>query len=476
MINKKRVACVIPPYYRLMGSKNNRLTPAMHYVAEILHNRGHEVLFINGDFADETVCYADRLSLAKNNWLLSKEYLPFNPVFDDIFEQLKAFRPQTVIISAGDILIPTVELGSNHICAYVSERIKSELGQHVHCIGYGHLLKFSNEEVRSALGTLISCEAETIIANIVENEIKGEFNDVWTSDLDSLPILTDTLIHQDVKPYDWDYIMSMRGCPHKCNFCFHPNMRHGKISFQSPERFLQEVRYRLYEIGISKLYFADTIFLPSKGERTNEMLTLLKQIKEEAPHFSWWAEARVDLFTTKEEFVRIKEAGCCHLKFGVEAGNQKMLDRLNKKTKIEDIHRAFWLSSEVGIERSAYILLGCPGFTDQDYRDTFQFFKDLDAENYVLNINIPYQGTASYDEIQEELQDKGLYLDGEEGFMHISKKIQDFWDISDSTLDLFLGLKKQKEDSFCRKYITKIADKDYFEKTKEILFIEQRRV
>ena len=83
VIKKHRIACVIPPYYRLIGSKNNRLTPAMHYVAEVLHNKGHEVCFINGDFADDTVSYADRISLAENNWLFKRENLPFNPALED---------------------------------------------------------------------------------------------------------------------------------------------------------------------------------------------------------------------------------------------------------------------------------------------------------------------------------------------------------------------------------------------------------
>ena len=447
----------------------------MHYVAEILYSRGHDVCFINGDFADDTVSYADRVSLAKNNWLFKSENLQFNPAFKDLFQQLKEYNPQTVIIGAGDVLIPTVEIGSNHICAYVSKNIKSQIGQHVHCIGYGHLLKFLNNEERRYLDTVIMCEAETIIEAIVENEIKGEFDDVWTTDLDNLPVLTNNYISQEVKPYDWDYIMSMRGCQHKCNFCFHPSMRHGRISFQSPERFLNEVRYRLYQIGTNKFYFADTIFLPNKGARTDAMLKQLTQLKEEAPQFSWWAEARVDLFSTKEDFLKIKEAGCHHIKFGVESGNQNMLDCLNKRTKLEDIQKAFHLSFEAGLKRTAYILLGCPGFTDQDYRDTLRFFRDLEADNYVLNINIPYQGTVLYDAVQEELHNKGLYLDGEEGFMHIAEDIQRFWGISDTTLNLFLDLKKQKEDSFCRKYITKIADREYFNKTKEIVFREQSR-
>ena len=84
-------------------------------------------------------------------------------------------------------------------------------------------------------------------------------------------------------------------------------------------------------------------------------------------------------------------------------------------------------------------------------------------------------GTSSADASSSAVSsvEPGLYLDGEEGFMHIAEDMQHFWGISDATLDLFLQLKKQKEDSFCRKYITKIADKELFNKTKQIIFQEQ---
>ena len=70
----KRVACVVPPYYRLIESKNNRLMPALHYVAEILYRRGHETVFINGDYGDEAVEYSDRYSMLKNSWLFQERY------------------------------------------------------------------------------------------------------------------------------------------------------------------------------------------------------------------------------------------------------------------------------------------------------------------------------------------------------------------------------------------------------------------
>lgn len=472
IMKNRRVACVIPPFYKLLGSKNNRLTPAMHYIAETLYRSGYEICYINGDYAGDDVSYADRSSLTVNSWVLDKKYFVYHPSFSDIIEKLKEFQPDTVIIGAGDVLIPTVEFGNNHISAYLSKRIKIELGDHIHCIGYGHLLKYISDEEQACFDTCISCEGESIINEVVEKRRIGNYTNVWTNDLDNLPILTSEYMHQSLKPQDWDYILSMRGCPHRCSFCLQSNLRNGRLSFRSAEHFLTEIWYRIKEIGTRKFYFSDAVFLPGKNERTKQMLRMLKELKEEVPDFSWWAEARVNVFEKVEDYVELKKAGCSHLKFGVESGNQEMLNRFHKQIKLDDVKQAFRLSSQAGLERSAYILLGCPGFADKDYRDTYQFFKDLQADNYVVNILVPYQGTKLHDELKNQLYVSNLYLKGEEGFMHNSLTMKKFWNISDETLKLFFSLQKEKEDFAYRDYLPKIIDRQLFETDRKWDFIK----
>lgn len=320
--------------------------------------------------------------------------------------------------------------------------------------------------------TCISCEAEPIIEKIVNDRLIGDYTDAWTDDLDKLPMLTNAYMHQQLKPQDWDYILSMRGCPHKCSFCLQPNLRNGKLAFRSAKHFLEEIRYRIKEIDTREFYFSDAVFLPGKGKRTEQMLGMLKELKQEEPRFNWWAEARVNIFDKVEDYVNLKKAGCGHLKFGVEAGDQRMLNRFHKQTTLPDIKQAFQLSSQAGIERTAYILLGCPGFTDSDYRNTYHFFKDLDADNYVINILVPYKGTAIYNELNEQLHTCGLYLKGEEGFMHNSMIMKKFWNISDETMQLFLSLQKEKEDFAYRAYLPRIIDRQLFETKREWAFVE----
>lgn len=467
----KRIACVIPPFYRLIESKNNRIEPAMHYVAEILHRSGHEVVYINGDYGDAGIDYAERYSITCNNWLFEERYKNGHSSYDNIIDILKEFKPDFVFISAGNILMPTVETGSSQSCAIVAEKIKCEISKDIVCIGYGHLLKYASEDIKNKLDVIITSEAEVFLKDIVEGGVTGELPLSWCENLDDLPILTGDYMYYDTQIKDWDYIMSMRGCPGSCTFCQQPTLRGGHISTMSPERFIRELRYRINKIGIVGFYFTDMIFCPGNTPRTLEMLERLCCLKEEYPDFNWWSEMRVDNILNDERLKLLKRSGCRHIKFGVEMADQRMLNTVKKNITMEEIQRTFQLLKNHEISKTVYVLLGCPGFNDSDYRNMWHVFNELKADNYVININVPYIGTELYEQVKDKLHDYGIFNDGEESFIHTSLIMKEFWGISDETLDMYFSLQGKKDDSVTRNYISKIVDKAYYDKTREIRYI-----
>lgn len=471
---QKKVACVVPPFYRLIETKNNRLTPSMHYAAEILHRKGHNVIFINGDYEDETFDYSDRLSMTLNNWLYTERFENGHESFDKIVDQLRAFEPDYVIIGAGDVLIPTVETGSAQACSYLANKIKDSLGFHVVCVGYGFMLKYANKELQAPFDAIIIGEGENQIVEIVENGKRSMLPTEWNQKLDLLPILTDEYLTYKPEPTDWDYIMSMRGCPHHCTFCMQPTLRAGVVHTMSPKRFAQEIRYRILNYGVYGFYFLDMIFLPDSSPRTYEMLDELVQIKKEFPQFNWWAEARgnASKLWSNDIVHKMKLSGCRHLKFGVEMTNNDMLKTVQKGINYEQVKDSFKLIQSNDINTTAYVLLGCPGFKDDDYKQMWYRFKELNADNYVININVPYMGTKLYDQMHEELSKFKIYASGEEDFTHTSLIMKKFWNISDETINMYFSLQGEKDDSNLRKYKRKIVDRNYYIKTREIRYLE----
>jgi anaerobic magnesium-protoporphyrin IX monomethyl ester cyclase len=469
---RKKVACVIPPFFRLVESKNNRLFPAMHYIAEILHLRGHEVTLVNGDYGDDTVDYADRLSITLNSWLLEERLKSGHESIDSVVAVLKELDPDIIFIGAGDILIPTVEIGNAHSCLVLARRIKNELDPDKVCVGYGHLLRYVNGEELNSLDVVITGEGEQYATKIVEEGLRGTLSDSWLESLDRLPILTGNHLHYQVKPEDWDYIMSMRGCPNRCTFCFQPCFRGVNIATMTPKRFVKEVRYRIEEFYTRGFYFADMVFIPGGGARTLEMLDRLIMVKEDYPDFCWWAEARVDTVTKRRIVEKMARSGCDHLKFGVEAMDQDMLNVIKKGISLNEVVDVFKLTADYGIKRTAYVLLGCPGFNDADYQEMWPRFRELKADNYVININVPYQGTELYEQIKDKLHSSGLYQNGEEGFTHTSLIMKEFWGISEKTLKMFFELEGVKDDSEFRRYKRKIVNRDHYLDRNEVVFAQ----
>lgn len=467
-----KIACVVLPFYRLIESKNNRITVAMHYIAEVLYRRNHDILYINGDYGDELVPYGDRISMISNNWLFEERYKKGHSAYEDTLQIIAEYEPDVVVLGAGDVLMPTVELGSSQSCLYLADKIKQEINQNILCVGYGHLLRYEEEAHLSNLDAVITGEGEADIIDVVERGRRGMIPPSWMKDMDSLPILTNSYFYNPHRPEDWDYMMSMRGCPNRCLFCQQPQLRKGQLAYMSPKRFVEEIRYRIQNIGIYDFYFCDAIFLPGDTFRTEQMIRELYKVKKEHPQFTWRAEARVDTIIRHGNLLcKMKQSGCRQLKIGVEMMDNHMLAYMQKDINLNDVKKAFRILREMNLEATCYILLGCPGCTNEDYEQMLPEFVKLNATNYVVNITVPYEGTGLYECVKSKLDEYGLYQSGEEGFLHTSTTMKRFWGISDETLWKYLGLPGVKDDQAYRDYQRKVVDNDWFHDMNKIRYL-----
>ncbi|MGD8718335.1 MAG: radical SAM protein [Candidatus Zixiibacteriota bacterium] len=198
----------------------------------------------------------------------------------------------------------------------------------------------------------------------------------------------------------FDIIITSRGCPYPCNYCSTGAYYGRTIRFRSNEDVLAELREMVEEEGVRQVGFWDDTFTIGK----RRVVELCRMIKEAGLDFSWMCMSRVD--TVDEEMLAaIKEAGCYLVIFGVESGSQRVLDRMGKKTTVEQARAAFDATARVGLEAAAFFMFGNVGEEEEDMRATIDLAKELYASFASFNVATPYPGTEFYEQVKEELGD-----------------------------------------------------------------------
>jgi radical SAM superfamily enzyme YgiQ (UPF0313 family) len=104
----------------------------------------------------------------------------------------------------------------------------------------------------------------------------------------------------------------------------------------------------------------------------------------------------------------MKQANCNFLAFGVEAGTQKVLDRLHKKQTLEQVEYAVSTAKRHGIERvHGFFVIGSPGETNKDIMASFRFAAKLKLDTFGFNRLCVYRGTPLW----REYVDRGIIDD-----------------------------------------------------------------
>ena len=102
----------------------------------------------------------------------------------------------------------------------------------------------------------------------------------------------------------------------------------------------------------------------------------------------------------------LKDMGTYSISFGVESGNQDILNRAKKTIDLKQVESAFAMAKRLKIETWALLMLGLPGETPQTIQQTIDFVNKLDPDVAKFHTVKPFPGTELYD----ELKSRGLLL------------------------------------------------------------------
>ena len=187
------------------------------------------------------------------------------------------------------------------------------------------------------------------------------------------------------------FIESSRGCMFGCSYC-NKNVFGQSFRVKSIGRFLDEMKY-MKKIGFNELYVVDDGFT-TDVIRAKE---ICKRIIEEQLDIVWTLTNGIRVDKVDEElFPLLRKAGCYQVAFGIESGNQVVLNKFGKGTKIEQVPKAVKLARKAGIDTIGYFIIGLPDDTEETIKETISFSKKIDLDLAKFNILIPYPGTRLF--------------------------------------------------------------------------------
>ena len=103
-----------------------------------------------------------------------------------------------------------------------------------------------------------------------------------------------------------------------------------------------------------------------------------------------------------EDILRcLKDMGVYSIAFGVESGNQIILDNVHKGTTIAQIKKAYYLAKKFGFETWAFFMIGLWGETEQTIKNTIKFAKKLNPDVAKFHILKPFPGTEIFYQLKE---------------------------------------------------------------------------
>lgn len=196
-------------------------------------------------------------------------------------------------------------------------------------------------------------------------------------------------------PVAW--IETSRGCMYNCVYC-NKNVFGRCFRTKSVKRVIEEMK-RLKKMGFKEVHLTDDAFTTDM-ERAKKVCDLL--IREKV-NLDWALITGARVNQVDYELLRkMKKAGCYMVSFGIESGNQQILNNIKKGITLKQVEQAVGWAKKAGLEVWGYLMIGLPGETEETMRDTIEFAKKLPLDLAKMSIMIPLPATPIFEEWEKK--------------------------------------------------------------------------
>ncbi len=363
----------------------------------------------------------------------------------EIGQHLEDFN-SAIIDFEPDLVGFSIMSGSHPWGRTMAIKIKQEFGIR-NIFGGAHPTFFPEFAAEEGIDYIVRGEGEETILEIMDRIDRNDsFDDVpnisyqhngklnnnalrnLREDMDEYPF-PDRLLYQDLdKRLDRTVrnVITSRGCPFHCSFCFEDAMRElykgkGKyVRIREIPEVIKECKRLKEETDVRVIYFADDVF----GMKKVWLYEFLEVYKKEVG-LEFICLVRADIVASDEQYAfKLAEAGCKSVFFGVESGNEDLRNQVLKKQLTDhQIIKAAELLHTAGIKFRTYNILGLPDETLEDAFSTVEMNIKIKADYPWCSVFSPFPGTELTDyafakgylspTFDYEKLDKSFFLDSQ---------------------------------------------------------------
>lgn len=236
-------------------------------------------------------------------------------------------------------------------------------------------------------------DVEQILYYPIESIVESENDNYIIPDLDDF----------NIKQYLYLPATASISCIYHCSFCV-ANKMYGTYRSRNVERVISEIEQ------LKNTYQRQLFFL-SDSMVNIVILDLCRELLRRRVHIYFDAFYRIDENATKiENLTLMRKAGFYKARLGIESGSQRLLDIMNKGTKVETIKKAVKALADAGIKTTTLWIVGHPGEDNQDFQDTLDLITEMKDDIYEVQCNqFIYYHTTQKDNSGREYHAKLKY-------------------------------------------------------------------
>ena len=337
------------------------------YLATILKRKGHDVRLARPECIEDISQDTDIVCMSGT----TLEY----PMNVEYATWIKKYRPNIKIF-----------LGGSHATAMWHEIWGSDLFDAI-CVG----------------------EGESVILDMVRDAERNDLangciykSNTFVKDLDTIPFPDRALIEGDYgrnifvnrKSYNnkgSESLITSRGCSYNCAFCAAHSMWNGKTRYRSIFNIVSEIKEIIESTGIRQFGIWDDNMTLNK----KRCLLLCDEFKK--LDIIWRCLVRADQLDS-EICETLVAAGCKEIWPGIESGDQRVLDYLDKRSNTEAMLEGCRNAKEAGLKIKALFMIGTPGERENTPELNRDYINRLDFDMITISTFTPLPGSPIWND------------------------------------------------------------------------------